>query len=45
MNWKDALAWVQAKDSANYCGHFDLRLPSAGKPQSIVGCTRAPGVR
>jgi hypothetical protein len=45
MNWNDALAWVRTKNGANYCGHIDLRLPNAGEPQSIVGCTRAPELR
>jgi branched-subunit amino acid ABC-type transport system permease component len=27
MNWSNALAWVQAKNAANFLGHNDWRLP------------------
>lgn len=43
MNWEDALAWVQARNAANYCGHNDWRLPNAKELQSIVDYTRSPG--
>ncbi len=42
MNWQDALAWVQTKDSENYLGHNDWRLPNAKELQSIVDYTRCP---
>jgi hypothetical protein len=41
MNWQSALAWVQAKNNANYCGHNDWRLPTAKELQSIVDYTRS----
>jgi hypothetical protein len=44
MNWQAALAWVQAKNAANYLGHNDWRLPDAKELQSIVDYTRAPAV-
>lgn len=44
MNWEAALAWVQAKNAANYLGHHDWRLPNAKELQSIVDYTRAPDV-
>jgi hypothetical protein len=40
MNWQSALAWVQTKNSANYLGHNDWRLPTAKEMQSIVDYTR-----
>ena len=40
MNWQSALAWVQTKNSANYLGHNDWRLPTAKELQSIVDYTR-----
>jgi hypothetical protein len=43
MNWAQALAWAQAKDSAGFCGHNDWRLPTAKELQSIVDYTRSPG--
>ena len=42
MDWQDALAWVQAKNGANYLGHNDWRLPNAKELQSIVDYTRSP---
>ncbi len=42
MNWQEALAWVQAKNAANYKGHADWRLPNAKELQSIVDYTRSP---
>ena len=41
MNWKDALAYAQAKNVANYCGHNDWRLPHAKEMQSIVDYSRS----
>ena len=42
MNWQEALAWVQARNAANYLGHADWRLPNAKELQSIVDYTRSP---
>ena len=42
LNWEAALAWVQARNAAKYCGHTDWRLPDAKELQSIVDYTRAP---
>jgi len=41
-DWPGALAWVQAKNTANYLGHSDWRLPNAKELQSIVDYTRSP---
>lgn len=40
MNWQSALAWVQTKNTANYLGHNDWRLPEAKELQSIIDYTR-----
>ncbi|HWQ67845.1 MAG TPA: DUF1566 domain-containing protein [Methanospirillum sp.] len=42
MNWKDALSWVQMKNTAMYLGYNDWRLPNAKELQSIVDYTRSP---
>ena len=42
MDWKEALAWVQTQNAANYLGHNDWRLPNAKELQSIVDYTRSP---
>lgn len=42
MNWLDALAWVQTKNSEKYLGHDDWRLPSVKELQSIVDYARSP---
>ena len=42
MSWKEALAWVQAQNAANYLGHKDWRLPNAKELQSVVDYDRAP---
>ena len=42
MNWKDALTWVQTKNSENYLGYSDWRLPNVKELQSIVDYTRSP---
>ncbi len=42
MDWESALAWVEAKNAANYLGHNDWRLPNAKELQSIVDYTRSP---
>jgi hypothetical protein len=43
MDWESALAWVQTKNSENYLGYHDWRLPNIKELQSIVDYTRAPG--
>ena len=42
MNWQSALAWVEAKNAANYLGHNDWRLPNVKELQSLVDYTRSP---
>jgi hypothetical protein len=42
LNWQQALAWVQEKNTANFLGHRDWRLPNAKELQSIVDYTRSP---
>lgn len=42
INWGNALAWVQQKNSENYLGHSDWRLPNAKELQSIVDYSRSP---
>lgn len=42
LNWKDALAWVQKQNAANYLGHNDWRLPNIKELQSIVDYKRSP---
>ena len=42
MNWQDALAWVQKKNSEKVLGHDDWRLPSVKELQSIVDYKRSP---
>ena len=42
LNWEEALAWVQTKNSENYLGQNDWRLPNAKELQSIVDYTRSP---
>jgi hypothetical protein len=42
MNWQDALAWVEARNAADYLGHDDWRLPNVKELQSIVDYTRSP---
>jgi len=42
MNWKEALAWVQQKNSENYLGYNDWRLPNAKELQSIVDYEKSP---
>jgi len=43
LNWEEALAWAQTKNSENYLGYDDWRLPNAKELQSIVDYTRSPG--
>jgi hypothetical protein len=42
LNWEEALAWVQTKNSENYLGQNDWRLPNTKELQSIVDYTRSP---
>ena len=42
MNWQAALAWVQKKNSENFFGHDDWRLPSVKELQSLVDYSRSP---
>ncbi len=42
MNWQQALAWAQAKNAENWCGHNDWRLPNAKELHTIVDYTRSP---
>ncbi len=42
MGWSNALAWVQAKNTARYLGYSDWRLPDVKELQSIVDYTRSP---
>ena len=42
LNWEEALAWVQQKNSENYLGYSDWRLSNAKELQSIVDYSRSP---
>ncbi len=42
LNWEEALFWVQQKNSENYLGYNDWRLPNVKELQSIVDYTRSP---
>jgi len=42
LNWEEALAWVQTKNTESYLGHDDWRLPNVKELQSILDYTRAP---
>ena len=42
MNWEESLKWVQTKNSENYLGHSDWRLPNTKEIQSIVDYSRSP---
>ena len=42
MDWKNALAYAQTQNSANYLGHNDWRVPNAKELQSLVDYTRSP---
>ncbi|MHA1186578.1 MAG: Lcl C-terminal domain-containing protein [Candidatus Heimdallarchaeota archaeon] len=42
MNWEEAFDWVQQKNTENYLGYNDWRLPNAKELQSIVDYTRSP---
>ncbi|CAK0774415.1 hypothetical protein CCP3SC5AM1_910001 [Gammaproteobacteria bacterium] len=42
LNWQEALAWTQTKNTAYYLGYQDWRLPNAKELQSILDYTRSP---
>jgi hypothetical protein len=42
MNWQEALTWIQQKNTENYLGHNDWRLPNSKELQSIVDYKRSP---
>lgn len=42
MTWAEALAWAQQKNSENYLGYNDWRLPNVKELQSIVDYSRSP---
>ena len=42
MTWKDALAWTQEKNSENYLGYSDWRLPNIKEMQSLTDYDNAP---
>jgi hypothetical protein len=42
LNWEGALNWVTQKNTENYLGYNDWRLPNAKEIQSIVDYTRSP---
>jgi len=42
MTWEEALDWVEQKNTDNYLGYSDWRLPNAKEMQSIVDYDRAP---
>ncbi|MEI6852029.1 MAG: DUF1566 domain-containing protein [Bacteroidota bacterium] len=41
MNWESALAYAQTKNTQNYLGHNDWRLPFAKELQSLVDYSRS----
>jgi hypothetical protein len=42
LDWEEALAYVEAKNAANYLGYSDWRLPNVKELQSIVDYDRSP---
>ncbi len=42
LNWQEALAWVAQKNSEDYLGYNDWRLPNVKELQSILDYSRAP---
>jgi hypothetical protein len=43
LDWEEALAWVKEKNTGNYLGYNNWRLPNVKELQSIVDYTRSPG--
>lgn len=41
-NWKEALAFVQTKNSENYLGYNDWRLPNVKELQSLLDYSKSP---
>jgi hypothetical protein len=42
MDWQEALAWAQEKNTEAWLGHSDWRLPNAKELQGLVDYTRSP---
>lgn len=42
LSWEEALKWVQEKNSENYLGFSNWRLPNAKELHSIVDYSRSP---
>jgi hypothetical protein len=42
FTWEEALAYVKARNAANYLGYSDWRLPDVKELQSIVDYSRSP---
>ena len=42
LNWEEGLSWVQVKNTENYLGYNDWRLPNVKELQSIVDYKRSP---
>ena len=42
LDWEEALAWIELKNSEAYLGYSDWRLPNAKELQSIVNYSRSP---
>ena len=43
LDWEEALSWVAQRNTANYLGYNDWRLPNAKELQSLVDYYRSPG--
>ena len=44
LNWEEALTWIQQKNTENYLGYNDWRLPNAKELQSLIDYSRAPSI-
>ncbi len=42
LNWQEALAWVEARNTEIYLGYTDWRLPDAKELQSMLDYSRSP---
>jgi len=42
MDWEASLEWARAKNTENYLGHNDWRLPNAKELHSILDYSRSP---